>query len=174
MKMEEETVLTEELAGRVLPELPEEELKELGMHSSEIRNFRVEKTTLRPGETTACTGELWHCLFHTPECNRKKGTVQLLSDDVKVDETYTETGYFRLTYRAPMTEGTYFVRARHPGVPVIQSGCESDRVPVEVVKEKEERRRKEREKKPPERPWLKWALIGAAGVGVGLAAMEAT
>lgn len=157
-----------ELARKVLPELSEEELRRKGMHGAEIRNFRVHDLTLKPEETTKCTGELWHCLFHTPKCDPKKGTVKLLSDGVEVDET-TANPHFELIFRAPRTPGTYFVRAKHPGVPVFQDSAESDRVPVRVIKEEE--------KKPPKPPWWKRHKEEIAVAGVGLVgsaiAMEA-
>lgn len=130
-------------------------------HSSEIRNFRVDKQRLKPNEVTYATGELWHCFFHLPWiCGPKSGEVRLMIDGTEYDKTQTGAGgIFYLTLVAPMTSGTYFVYARHPGIMAVQTGCDSERVSISV---------EEIPPPPPPPPNAKpdWFKIGVIVVGV--------
>ncbi len=104
------------------------------LHSSHIRHFRIAKRRLRPNEATYATGELWHCLFNLPWiCDPKLGEVRLQINGTEYDRTQSGAGgVFYLTLVAPMTPGTYFVYAHHPGITAIQGGCDSDRVTINV------------------------------------------
>ena len=142
-------------------------------HSSEIRNFRVEKQRLRPNEVTYATGELWHCFLHLPWiCDPKSGEVRLMIDSTEYGRTQTGAGgVFYLTLVAPMTSGTYFVYANHPGITAVQTGCDSERVSISVAEEPSPP-----SPPPPAKPdWFKIAIIGlagAAGVVVLIAAVR--